>query len=385
MITDQKEYYLTDIVEIANREGFIGSCLPGGGCPIRYGYQYPRGTEASRTLPGRAERTGKLLKIGTLALAGNVFLAPMAGITNLPFRTIARGFGCHLAFTEMISAMGLIQGTVKSYRYLDSDPEDRPLGVQLFGTDPACMAEAARIVEGHGADLIDINMGCPVRKVVRNGAGAALMKTPETIREILCAVRPAIRVPLTIKIRAGWSRSSINAPEIAAMAQDLGVDAVIVHPRTADQGFSGEADWQVIARVKEKLTIPVIGNGDIRHGSDVLKMKGISGCDGFMVGRAALGYPWLFHEIAAVLAEKDAPHPPTLRERREIIDAHLKKEVAYMGEKAGYPSFRKHLLWYTKGLRGGARFRHVASSLASAEQMWEAFDLFLSEEDKYTE
>lgn len=325
------------------------------------------------------------MKIGTLELAGNVFLAPMAGITNLPFRTIARGFGCHLAFTEMISAMGLIQGTVKSYRYLDSDPEDRPLGVQLFGTDPAVMAEAARIVESRGADLIDINMGCPVRKVVRSGAGAALMKTPEKIRDILCAVRPAIRVPLTIKIRSGWSGSSLNAPEIAAMAQDLGVDAVIVHARTADQGFSGKADWEMIGRVQKKLTIPLIGNGDIRRGTDALQMKGVSGCDGFMVGRGALGHPWLFREIIATLAEQDVPPPPALRERREIIDAHLDKEVTYMGEKAGYCSFRKHLLWYTKGLRGGARFRHVASSLTSAEQMWEAFDTFLAEEDKYPE
>lgn len=325
------------------------------------------------------------MKIGTLELAGNIFLAPMAGITNLPFRTIARGFGCDLVFTEMISAMGLVQGTVKSYRYLDSIPEDRPLGVQLFGTDPDVMAEAARIVEGHGADLIDINMGCPVRKVVRSGAGAALMKTPEKIRDILRAVRPAIRVPLTIKIRSGWSGGSLNAPEIAAMAQDLGADAVIVHARTADQGFSGEADWQMIGRVQERLTIPVVGNGDLRRGSDALKMKDISGCDAFMVGRGALGHPWIFREIAAAMGDERVFHNPSLKERKEIIDAHLKKEVAYAGEKAGYLSFRKHLLWYTKGLRGGARFRHVASSLTSAEQMWEAFDLFLLDEDNCTE
>lgn len=321
------------------------------------------------------------MKIGTLELAGNVFLAPMAGITNLPFRTITREFGCDLAFTEMISAMGLVQGTVKSYRYLDSDAEDRPLGVQLFGANPEVMAEAARIVEGHGADLIDINMGCPVRKVIRTGAGAALMRTPEKIRDILYVVRRATRVPLTVKIRSGWSESTINAPEIAVIAQDMGVDAVIVHARTADQGFSGEADWHVIGRVKDKLSIPVIGNGDIRKGSDVLKMRSISGCDAFMVGRGALGHPWVFREIGAVLGEGGDFHLPLLKERREMIEAHLKKEVAYVGEQAGYRSFRKHLLWYTKGLRGGARFRHVASVMTSAEQMWEAFDLYLSEED----
>lgn len=321
------------------------------------------------------------MKIGTLALTGHVFLAPMAGITNLPFRTMAREFGCHLAFTEMISAMGLVQGTVKSYRYLDSEDEDRPLGVQLFGTDPGVMAEAARIVEGHGANLIDVNMGCPVRKVVKNGAGAALMKSPEKIREILDAVRAAIKIPLTVKIRTGWSKSAVNAPEVAAIAQNCGVDAVIVHGRTAEQGYSGRADWEIIGAVKSQLRIPVIGNGDLRMGADALKMRDISHCDGFMVGRGALGHPWIFREIDAVLKGADVPLPPRLKERRAIIEAHLEKEVAYMGEKAGYRSFRKHLLWYTKGLRGGARFRHAASSMTSPEQMWEAFDLYLSEED----
>jgi len=322
------------------------------------------------------------LKVGPLEKECRIFLAPMAGITNLPFRAVAREFGCDLAFTEMISAMGLVRGAVKTHRYLDSTPEDRPLGVQLFGTDPGVMAEAAKIATENGADWIDINMGCPVRKVVKNGAGAALMKTPDRIRDILRAVRPVVRVPLTVKIRAGWSRGSINAPEIAAMAQDLGVDAVVVHARTADQGFSGEADWRIIGRVKETLTIPVVGNGDIRNASDALKVMNISGCDGIMVGRGALGYPWIFREIAAALAGAPAPGTPTLEERRHIIGVHLKREVDYAGEKAGYFSFRKHLLWYTRGLRGGARFRHAASNLVSAGQMWEAFDLFLSKGDK---
>jgi len=325
------------------------------------------------------------LKVGPLKKECRIFLAPMAGITNLPFRAVARQFGCDIAFTEMISAMGLVRGAVKTHRYLDSTPEDRPLGVQLFGTDPDVMAEAARIAMEGGADWIDINMGCPVRKVVKNGAGAALLKTPETIRDILRAVRPVVRVPLTVKIRAGWSRSSVNAPEIAVMAQDLGVDAVVVHARTADQGFSGEADWRIIGRVKQKLTIPVVGNGDIRNASDALKMMNISGCDGVMVGRGALGYPWIFREIAAALAGTATPGPPTLLERRDIIGAHLKREVDYAGGKAGYLSFRKHLLWYTRGLRGGARFRHAASNLVSAGQMWEAFDLFLSEEGNHLE
>ncbi len=325
------------------------------------------------------------MKIGRLEKECRVFLAPMAGITNLPFRTVAREFGCDLAFTEMVSSVGMIRGSAKTRSYLDSTPEDRPLGVQLFGADPAVMAEAARIAAECGADWIDINMGCPVRKVVKNGAGAALLKTPEKIRDILRAVRPVVRVPLTVKIRAGWSRGTVNAPEIAVMAQDLGVDTVVVHARTADQGFSGEADWRIIGRVKERLVIPVVGNGDIRSASDALAMMRASGCDGVMVGRGALGSPWIFREIAAALSGTAAPDPPTLSERRDIIDAHLKREVDYAGEKAGYRSFRKHLLWYTKGLKGGARFRHAASNWVSAGQMWEAFDSFLSEENNHLE
>lgn len=322
------------------------------------------------------------MKIGSMEKDCRVLMAPMAGITNLPFRTVVREFGCDLAFTEMISAMGLVQGTVKSYRYLDSGVGDWPLGVQLFGADPKVTAEAARIVEGHGANLIDINMGCPVRKVVKNGAGAALLKSPEKIREILDAVRGAVKIPLTVKIRAGWSKSTVNAPEVAAIAADCGVDAVIVHGRTAEQGYSGRADWEIIGAVKSRIRIPVIGNGDLRTGMDVQRMKEVSHCDAFMVGRGALGHPWVFQEIIAVLEGVALLPPLLLKERRAIIESHLQKEVAYMGEKAGYRSFRKHLLWYTKGLRGGARFRHVASTMTSPEQMWKAFDLYLSEEDK---
>ncbi len=321
------------------------------------------------------------MKIGRLEKDCRVLMAPMAGITNLPFRTVVREFGCDLAFTEMISAMGLVQRTVKSYRYLDSGAVDRPLGVQLFGADPKVMAEAARIVEGQGADLIDINMGCPVRKVVKNGAGAALMKSPEKVGEILAAVRGAVKIPLTVKIRAGWSKSAVNAPEVAAIAADCGIDAVIVHGRTAEQGYSGRADWEIIGEVKSRIRIPVIGNGDLRTGTDALKMREVSHCDAFMIGRGALGHPWIFREIVAAFEGAVLPPPPLLKERRAMIDAHLKREVAYLGEKAGYRSFRKHLLWYTKGLRGGARFRHVASGMTSAEQMWDAFDLYLSEED----
>ena len=305
----------------------------------------------------------------------------MAGITNLPFRVVAREFGCSFAFTEMISATGLVRNTAKSYRYLDSSPVDQPLGVQIFGSAPSVMAEAAKIAEGNGASLVDINMGCPVRKVVQNGAGAALMKDPERIRNILQAVRAAINIPLSVKIRSGWNKSAINAVNIALIAQDCGVDAITIHPRTAEQGFSGSADWQIINQVQKILSIPVIGSGDIRTGPDALEMKRVSCCDAFMVGRGALGNPWIFQDIAAVFNDKIIRTAPSLSDRRKVLHYHLEKEIAYAGEKNGCKCFRKHLLWYTKGLRGGAHFRQLAGNLVSAGQMKDAFDAYLSEMD----
>lgn len=309
----------------------------------------------------------------------------MAGITNLPFRVIAREFGCSFAFTEMISAAGLVRNTAKTYRYLDSSPADQPLGVQIFGSDPRILAEAAIIAAANGASSVDINMGCPVRKVVQTGAGAALMKDPERIRDILQAVRAAINIPLSVKIRSGWNKSAVNAAEIALIAQDCGTDAVTIHPRTAEQGFSGSADWQIINQVRKILSIPVIGSGDIRTGRDALEMKEITSCDAFMVGRGALGNPWIFQDIAACLNGRITHTSPSLGELRKVIHYHLEKEIAYAGEKNGYKCFRKHLLWYTKGLRGGARFRQLAANLGSAGQMKEAFDLYLAEMDGCTE
>src|SRR5512136_3034702 len=212
------------------------------------------------------------MKIGNITLKNRVFLAPMAGITNLPFRTVAREFGCGLAFTEMISANGLVKKTNKSYRYLISAPYDKPLGVQIFGSDPNVLSEAAQIVTDFGADLLDINMGCPVRKVVKTGAGAALLKEPDRVRNILQAIRKSTSLPLTVKLRSGWHRGEIRVNEIARIAEDCGVDAVILHPRTADQGYSGAADWSIIREVKKKSHIAVIGSGDIRSPEDARRM-----------------------------------------------------------------------------------------------------------------
>ena len=311
----------------------------------------------------------------------------MAGITNLPFRVIIRRFGCGLAFTEMVSANGLARGMEKTCRYLDSSDEDRPLGVQIFGQDPAVLAEAARMVtESGGADLLDINMGCPVKKVVRAGAGAALMRSPGQVELIVKAVRKATSLPLTVKIRSGWNRRDINALLLARIAEDSGADAVIIHPRTVDQGFGGEADWNVIASLKKNLKIPIVGSGDIRSPDDALRMLDTTGCDAVMVGRASLGNPWIFGGIISRL-NGGTFLSPTLMEREALIREHLKMETVYTGECRGSRNFRKHLLWYTKGLRNGARFRRIAGAFSEQEPMLKKLHLFfqsLAENDEET-
>lgn len=302
------------------------------------------------------------MKFGSLLLKNNIFLAPMAGITNLPYRLLLRGFGCGLAFSEMVSATGLTRKSFKSFQYLQSTPNDRPLAVQLFGSDPIILAEGARVVAEQGADAIDINMGCPVRKVVRMGSGSALMKNPAQVAEIITAVRKAVSVPLSVKIRSGWSSHTRNAPEIAAIAEACGVDAVIVHPRTTDQGFSGQADWTVIQKVKQNITVPVIGSGDIRSATDAARMMQETGCDGVMVGKGALGNPWLVEEIEASFRGRQC-YPPSLTEKEELIKQHMEMEMQHYGTEGGIRNFRKHLLWYTKGLPGGAKFRQSVVDL----------------------
>jgi tRNA-dihydrouridine synthase B len=311
------------------------------------------------------------MNIGRLHLQNNVILAPMAGITDLPFRTIARSFGCGLAFTEMVSASGLVRGTEKTFRYLASSPADRPLGVQLFGNDPETMAAAAGVAADRGADLLDVNMGCPVKKVAKTGSGASLMRDPERVAAILRAVRKASTLPLTVKIRAGWNARQVNALEIGQIAEECGVDAVILHPRTADQGFIGRSDWRLIAALKGRLHVPVIGSGDVRCPEDAGRMLGETGCDGVMVGRGALGNPWLIGNILSHLLQTGIS-VPSLSEREEIIRRHLTLAIDFYGEKIGTRDFRKHLLWYTKGLRDGARFRQAAGGISDRDSAWKA-------------
>ncbi len=321
------------------------------------------------------------MKIAGLVLPNPLILAPMAGVTNLPFRAIVRSFGCGLAFTEMVSATGLARRMARSLRYLETTPEDRPLGVQLFGSDPAVLAEAARIVTDRGADVIDINMGCPVRKVVKTGAGAALMKEPRKAAMILEAVRAATPLPLTAKMRSGWRRASPNAVAIARIAEEAGVDAVTIHPRGADQGYGGAADWECIAEVKAAVRIPVVGNGDLRSPADVARMARKTGCDAWMIGRAALGNPWIFREILAFFTDGRSVPAPSPAEREALIRWHLDREMAFFGGRSGLRSFRKHLLWYTKGLRGGAAFRAQAGAEEDRDRLLALLHAFLASPD----
>lgn len=291
----------------------------------------------------------------------------MAGITDLACRLIMRPFGIGLAFTEMVSANGLVLGGDATTDLLVSTPEDRPLGIQLFGENPGILAEACRRIEDHG-DLVDINMGCPVKKVVRSGAGSALMKTPERVAEIVAAVRRATDRPLTVKIRSGWDQGSVNFLEIARIAESEGADAITLHPRTRSQGFSGRADWTHIAELKRRASIPVIGSGDIFAPGDAQRMLEETGCDAVMLGRGCYGNPWLAGQILTLLNGKE-PHPPGATERRDIALRHMEIFLRHNSERKTVLDMRKHLCWYARGLCGAAQFRARINRAASIDEM----------------
>ncbi len=322
------------------------------------------------------------MNIATLALSNPLILAPLAGISDLPFRTIVRRFGCGLCYSEMVSADGIVRGQRKTLDILVSSPDDRPLIAQIFGSDPGVLAAAAAIIEERGlADAVDINMGCPVKPVIRRGAGAALMREPERVRLIVRETRRSIRVPLTVKIRSGWSPKEKNALEIARIAEGEGADAVAVHPRTASQGFGGRSDWSVIAEVKAALKIPVIGNGDVEAPGDASALLGQTGCDAVMIGRAALGNPWIFRNTRRHLAGEGIELAP-LDEKRRVIAEHLEMSVGRYGEITGVKNFRKHLFWYTKGLRGSATFRKGAGTITGGQNVLEALSAYFETLEK---
>ncbi len=296
------------------------------------------------------------MRIGNVTIENFTVMAPLAGITNLPMRLLAKRAGCGMVCSEMISSNGLVYRSGKTMQLLDSKPEEKPLSVQIFGANPDIMAEAAKIVEDSGADIIDINFGCSVKKILKSNSGAALMKDPPLSKKILQSVRKAVSIPLTIKIRSGWESSGTQALEIARLAQECGVDAITVHPRTATQGFRGEADWCIIGMVKEAATIPIIGNGDVTTPEDALRMLRETGCDGVMVGRAAIGNPIIFDQILATANGRPAP---TLddRQRIDIMLAYLRDSVRYMGEDMACRMMRSRLCWFVKGMRNAVHFR----------------------------
>lgn len=316
------------------------------------------------------------LKIGSLELAENLLLAPMAGITNLPVRLLAREHGAALCFTEMVSVNGLVRDGEKSFSLMRSSSGDRPLGLQLFGDDPEMLAHGARLSEGYG-DLIDINMGCPVRKVVGSGAGSALLQNPEKVREIVRAVRRATSLPLTIKIRSGWSADSVNYLETARVAEDEGADAVTLHPRTRNQMFEGHSDWSHIAALKKVMKIPVLGSGDLFTSEDIRSMFEQTGCDGVMIARGALGNPWIFREALSLL-KGETPAVPGGDERLALVSRHLELFADYAGERVAVREMRKHLCWYARGLAGAAQFRAAVNRIDDMGEMKAAMrDFFL--------
>ena len=318
-----------------------------------------------------------MLKIGTQKLDNWLVMAPMAGITNLPFRLIVKSLGAGLVFTEMVSAMGIMLNKKKTLLYLKSDPIERPLAVQIFGANPDNMAKAANMAVRAGADIVDINMGCPVKKVTKTGAGASLLKDLKKVGEIVSSVRLACSVPLTVKIRAGWSPEQQVACEIARQIEICGADAITIHPRFATHGYSRHADWSLIKKVKEKVNIPVIGNGDIIDPSDALKMKKLTGCDGVMIGRAAVSNPWIFKQILQL--EKGLPvQKPDLMERRSIIMEHYNLLSDTIGEHRALLGMRGFLLRYTKGLPYSSSFREKFVRIKDLKSLIKTMDHYFT-------
>jgi len=295
--------------------------------------------------------------IGKVRLVNQVIAAPMAGISDRAYRILAKEAGCALVCTEMISDLALLYGNPRTLQLLDHTGEAGPLSVQIFGSSPDSMAKAAKFAENAGADLIDLNMGCPVPKVVRNGEGAALMRNPELAARIIREVVSAVNVPVTVKMRKGWDEGSVNAVEIALLAEDAGAAAVTVHGRLKSQYYAGHADWGIIKAVKEVLTIPVIGNGDIQTPADARQMLDETGCDAVMIGRAALGNPWIFSRTIHFLSSGESLPFPSIYEKLNTALRHLDLVSQGKGDKIALLEMRKHAAWYIRGLPGAALTR----------------------------
>ena len=309
------------------------------------------------------------MKIGNLELENNVFLAPMAGVTDLPFRLLCKEMGCGLVYSEMVSAKGILYENKNTTELLRVAAEERPAAVQLFGSDPEILGAMARKIEGYPIDVIDVNMGCPVPKIVNNGEGSALLKEPKKVEAILTAMVKRSKKPVTVKIRKGFNDASVNAVEIAKIAEGCGVAAVAVHGRTREQFYSGKADWEIIRQVKEAVKIPVIGNGDVTGAKEAKAMLDLTGCDGVMIGRGAKGNPWIFSQILHYLETGEVLPGPSVLEIKEMILRHGRLLSEDKGEFTAMREMRKHMAWYTAGLPHSAALRNEINLVETLEEM----------------
>lgn len=313
----------------------------------------------------------KPLKIGSATLPNNLILAPMAGVTDLPFRLLCKEQGAGLLCMEMVSAKAILYKNRNTESLLEIDPRENPVSLQLFGSDPEIISTIAHQIEERPFDILDLNMGCPVPKIVNNGEGSALMKNPKLAGEIIRETVKAIDKPVTVKIRKGFDDEHINAVEMAKIAEDAGAAAVAVHGRTREQFYSGKADWDIIRQVKEAVSIPVIGNGDLLTAEDVIAMEAQTGCDGFMIARGAQGNPWIFQQILHYFETGEHLAKPTLEEVTQMILRHARMMLEFKGEYIGIREIRKHAAWYTAGYPNSARLRVAINNVESFEALEE--------------